>query len=86
MIYWIKWGDENISTSEFLFYKNETNASSVSTEVLMAWAQLSLTHPPLYKMAAIPQTIFSDAFSWKKSFFFCFFLLEFYIYFTEVCA
>ena len=29
-----------------------------------------LTHPPLDKMAAISQTIFSDAFSWIKSFVF----------------
>ena len=27
----------------------------------------TLTHPPLDKMAAISQTIFSDAFSWMKS-------------------
>ena len=29
-----------------------------------------LTHLPLDKMAAIPQTLFSDAFSWMKSFVF----------------
>ena len=32
--------------------------------------QLQLTHLPLDKMAAISQTIFSDAFSWMKSFVF----------------
>ena len=32
---------------------------------------LSLTHLPLDKMAAISQTIFSDAFSWMKKFIFC---------------
>ena len=34
-------------------------------------AAVLLTHHPLDKTAAISQTIFSDAFSWMKSFVFC---------------
>ena len=39
--------------------------------------QSVLTHMPLYKMAAVSQTTFLNAFSWKKK-------VEFWINFTEV--
>ena len=38
-----------------------------------------ITHLPLDKMAAISQTIFSDTFSWMKSF-------VYWLKFTEVCS
>ena len=42
-------------------------------DVIMEWRtrRIPLTHHPLEKMAAISQTIFSDAFSCMKSFVFC---------------
>ena len=50
---------------------NKINAWLLSP-LLRHWKYYSLvlTHPPLDKMAAILQTVFSDAFSWMKSFVF----------------
>ena len=51
---------------------------SLFLDMLFVTSGGSLTHLPLNKMAAITQTLFSDAFSWMKS-------LNFDSNFTEVC-
>ena len=42
------------------------NMSGSASQVQYKYMAVPLTHLPQDKMAAISQTIFSDAFSWKK--------------------
>ena len=62
------------TTANFLYHKHQAVAvgchSNSSMTTKESFWDRSLTHPPLDKMAAVSQTIFSAAFSLMKSFVF----------------
>ena len=57
--------------NETLSYESyEIDVTMTTCACCLYFRQMPLTHIPLVKMAAVSQTVFSDSFSWMRSFVF----------------